>query len=61
MANKYTSKLKKTEQQGKASSYHSTHQTASTRQNETVLAKTKGYDALTKNDKEKRGRKKKKK
>lgn len=59
MANKYTSKLKKTEQQGKSSSYSYKTTNASVRKNETVLAKTKGYDALTKNDKEKRGRKKK--
>ena len=62
MANKYTSKLKKTEQYGKLRSYYykKLHTEETTKKNETVLAKTKGYDALTKNDKEKRGRKKKK-
>ena len=62
MANKYTSKLKKTEQNNSHSyvARSSNNQTVDTRKYEIVLAKTKGYDALTKNDKEKRGRKKKK-
>jgi len=63
MANKYTSNLKdKTREQNKSNaySYSSSKRTQTTRKYDTVLGKTKGYDDLTKKNKEKRGRKKKK-
>ena len=61
MANKYTSNLKdKTREQNKSNAYSYSKKTQTTRKYDTVLGKTKGYDDLTKKNKEKRGRKKKK-
>lgn len=60
MANKYIHDDIKTKTQDKSYAYSSSKRTQTTHKNETVLAKTKGYDELTKKDKEKRGRKNKK-